>query len=46
VEPEPVVYREEVAAILFAIADINENIRGIRELLEEEFGGEVPEDDA
>lgn len=47
-EPEPVVYREEVTAILIALGDMNVNIREIRELLEEELGGEgeAPEDDA
>jgi hypothetical protein len=47
VEPESVVYRREVTAMLFAIADMNENIQSIRELLEEEHGGEegLPEDD-
>jgi hypothetical protein len=43
----PVVYREEVTAILITLGDINVNIREIRELLEEEYGGEeeAPEDD-
>lgn len=47
-QPESLVYREEVTAMLFAIEDMNGNIRSIRELLEEEHGGEeeVPEDDA
>jgi len=40
VEPEPLIYRDEVAAMLFAIADVNDNVREIRTLLEEEFGGE------
>ena len=42
------VHREEVTAMLFAIADINTNVRAIRELLEEDGGGEgeLPEDDA
>jgi hypothetical protein len=40
VEPEPVVYREEVTATLIVLGDINVNIREIRELLEEELGGE------
>ena len=41
-------YREEVAAMLFAVADLNVNVRRIRKLLEEELGGEeeLPEDDA
>jgi len=48
VQPESLVYREEVTAMLFAIADMNDNIRSIRELLEEEHGGEeeLPEADA
>ena len=47
-EPEPIVYREEVTAMLFAVADINANVRAIRSLLEEDDGGEEssPEDDA
>jgi hypothetical protein len=40
VEPEPIVYREEVTAMLFALADINVNISKILDLLEEELGGE------
>ena len=46
-EPEAVVHREEVTAMLFAIADINVNVRVIRELLEEDPGGEegLPEAD-
>jgi hypothetical protein len=48
VDPDPIVYREEVAAMLFAVADINVNVRAIRNLLEEDDGGEEgsPEDDA
>jgi hypothetical protein len=48
VDPEPVVYREEVTATLIALGDITVNIAKIRELLEEELGGEgeVQEDDA
>jgi hypothetical protein len=48
VEPEAVIHRDEVTAMLFAIADINANVRAIRELLEEDRGGEgeLPEDDA
>ena len=47
-EPASLVYREEVTAMLFAIANMNDNIRSIRELLEEEHGGEeeLPEADA
>jgi hypothetical protein len=45
-EPEPLIYRGEVAAMLFAVADMNANIEKILKLLEDEFGGEVPEEDA
>jgi hypothetical protein len=40
VEAEPLVYREELTSALFAISDTNENIERIRDLLEEELGGE------
>jgi hypothetical protein len=40
VEQEPVIYREEVTAILEVLADLNVRLRQIHELLEEEFGGE------
>ena len=42
------IYREEVVAMLFTVADLNVKLRRIIELLEEEFdGGEaIPEDDA
>jgi hypothetical protein len=48
VEREPVVYREEAIATMFAIADMNENIEKIKDLLEERNDGEegLPEDDA
>jgi len=48
VEAASVIYREEVVAMLFSIADLNENVKRIVQLLEEEFdGGEaVPEDDS
>jgi hypothetical protein len=47
-EQEPVVCREEVRAMLFAIHDMNENLRAIRQLLEGGDDGEegLPEDDA
>ena len=47
-EPEPVVYREEVTAILIALSDISVNISSIYYLLEEELGGEgeAQEEDA
>jgi hypothetical protein len=40
--------REELVAMLFAIADLNAKVGRILELLEEEFGGgeALPEDDA
>jgi hypothetical protein len=44
--PEPVVYREEVTAILIVLGDINVNIARIVDLLEEELGGGEPEEDA
>lgn len=40
VRPEPLIYREEVTAILGVLADINVRLRRIYELLEEEFDGE------
>jgi len=45
---KPAIHRDEVEAMLFAIADLNVNVRRILILLEEEFGEEteVPEDDA
>jgi hypothetical protein len=47
-EREPVIYREEAMAILGVLADINVNARRIRDLLEEELGGEetLEEDDS
>ncbi len=47
-EQEPLIYRGELTAMLFAIADINENIGVIRGFFEEEDGGgqEPPEDGA
>ena len=48
VEPEPLISRPELTGMLFAIADLNANVRQIRDLLEEEFGGEeeAQEDDS
>jgi hypothetical protein len=40
------VSRDELTATLFAIQDIREDVRGIRELLEDEEDGEAREDDA
>jgi len=45
VEPEPVIYREDVTAILWVLADINVNITKIKDLMEEGFG-EIQEDDS
>jgi hypothetical protein len=47
VEPKRLISRDELTAMLFAIADVNANVRAIRELLEEEQGGEegLPEAD-
>lgn len=46
-EEEALIYREELTAMLFAIADINRNVRAIRDVLEDDGGEEEPpEDDA
>jgi hypothetical protein len=47
-EPQPIIYREPVTALLGAFADLNVHVRRILDLLEEELGGEeeVPEDDS
>jgi hypothetical protein len=39
-EQAPVIYREEVTAILEVLGDLNVRLRQIYELLKEEFGGE------
>jgi len=44
-EPERLIYREEVTAILGVLADINVNIAKILRLMEEGLG-EIPEDDS
>ncbi|HEY8629449.1 MAG TPA: hypothetical protein VIL73_02745 [Gaiellaceae bacterium] len=46
-EPGRLAEREEVVAMLFAIADLNAKVGRILQLLEEEFGGceALPEDD-
>jgi hypothetical protein len=49
VHPEPVIYREEVTAIIGALVDMSFNLFKIVHLLEAEFGEEEeenPEDDA
>jgi len=43
---EPVIYREEVVAMLFGLADLNVKVRRIIHLVEREFDGEEgPEED-
>ena len=42
-QPEPVIYREEVTGMLFAIADIHEQLDTIISLLREENGEEEEE---
>jgi hypothetical protein len=45
VEEERLVYREELTAIIIALADLSVNVGLIRKLLEDELG-EAEEDDA
>ncbi|HEU0304770.1 MAG TPA: hypothetical protein VFR32_09330 [Gaiellaceae bacterium] len=40
VQPEPLIYREEVLAILGVLADINVNVGKVVRLLEDEYGEE------
>ena len=42
-EPVPIIYREEVTAILEVLADLNVHVRRILDLLQEEFDGEEEE---
>lgn len=44
--PEPVLYRDEALGLTFAVHDILEEVRKIRDLLDEDDGEEeeVPED--
>lgn len=44
-QPEPVIYREEVTAINGALADINVNLFKIVDLLEGEYGEEEDSED-
>jgi hypothetical protein len=44
-EQDPVIYREEVTAILGVLADINVNVRKIKVLLEDEYGEEEEVDE-
>ena len=45
-EPEPLVSRPEIEGIFFVITDISVNVQAIKDLLEEEIGGEDSEDDS
>jgi hypothetical protein len=40
VKPEPLIYREEVTAILGVLADLNVHVRRIYTMLHEELDGE------
>ena len=42
---EALITREEMTQALFAIFDLSRNVNTITEILEEEFGGEDPEED-
>jgi hypothetical protein len=46
VEEHSLVSREELTATLFAIADIRQDVREIREWLKEEGDGEEPEEES
>jgi hypothetical protein len=43
IEPRPVIYREEAVGLLFAVADILDEIRAIRRLPEGHDDGEEEE---
>ena len=43
-EPEPLIYRPEVTAIIGALADLVVETRRIREFLEESYGEEEEDD--
>jgi hypothetical protein len=43
IEPEPVIYREEAAALMFTVTDILGEVRRIRRLLEDDDDGEEEE---
>jgi hypothetical protein len=46
VEPEALISRGEVVAMLFSVADVNANLETIIDLLEQEFGaGEGSEEE-
>jgi hypothetical protein len=44
VDAEPVVYREEAVAVMFAVMSILEEVRRMRRFLEGDDGEEVQED--
>ena len=44
-EPEPIIYREEVAAMLFSLADINVKLSRIVRVLEDDDGQEEEDED-
>ena len=44
-EPEPIIYREEVMAMLFGLADINVMLGRIVRLLEDDDGQEEEDED-
>jgi hypothetical protein len=46
VQPEPIIYREEVTAILFVLADISVMLNRIVDLLEDNDEEEDAEDDS
>jgi hypothetical protein len=45
VDEETLISRSEVAAMLFTLADINENVERIKGLLEQEYGEEEDSED-
>lgn len=48
VEASPPIYRREVVAMLFAVADLNANVERTLQLLESALGGDegLPEEDS
>jgi len=45
VQPDPIIYREEVAAMLFSRADINVKLSRIVRILEDDDGQEEEDED-
>jgi hypothetical protein len=47
VEPEALIYRDEVVSMLFGVSDLNVKLAQVIRILEQEFGGEeeLEEDD-